>query len=331
MEGILRLQRPVFEENLPGKIICRAIVVILCMFALGILAQSSSMEYEDRIEKAKKTGNCVQTKGSVRKRAEISEKEFPCEVNKATARIGLPEITEIEMPEASGRSLTEEMTAGPEDTESIPDIYTAADAVVKEENKENLSTPEEGETAVIAVLKVYVHGNGGKPELSEISVGADMFTIESLPRPKRMGKLFAGWYMDEACTVPFSNTGTETMDVYAGWKEYPGFVTNDSGYITGCSGSADAIIEGLLRIPDYDGCTGIESGAFTGLEDSITEIFIPANITYIAPDAFESLNNLMYFEVIKGNPAYYSEYGILYHSDGTEAVYPPGRKNPGKE
>ena len=328
MEEILRLQIPVFEENLPKEILLRSIVVVICVFVLGIFAQTSSTEYRNRMKEAEITGGCVQTKDSVRRRAEIPDRKFPCSINKVTPQIGMAGITEGEMPLISIGTLPDEAEDEYEGTEKITDFQAAPDSVIKEENNENLSTSTKSEPEAPIVLKVYVHGNGGEPELSEISVEADMFTIDILLCPQRMGKLFDGWYVDQECTVPFSKitTGTKVINLYAGWKEYPGFTANEYGYITGCTGNEDAIIEGLLRIPGFDGCIGIESGAFAGFEESITEIFIPANITYIAPDVFDGLSNLMYFEVEEGNPAYYSEYGILYHSDGTEAAYPPGRK-----
>ena len=44
-------------------------------------------------------------------------------------------------------------------------------------------------------------------------------------------------------------------------------------------------------------CTGVDPHAFDKLAQMVEEIYIPANITYIAPDAFENLTNLIYIEV----------------------------------
>lgn len=48
----------------------------------------------------------------------------------------------------------------------------------------------------------------------------------------------------------------------------------------------------------------------------VEEIYIPANIIYIASGAFENLTNLIYIEVAEDNPVYYSENGELYTKDG---------------
>ena len=55
------------------------------------------------------------------------------------------------------------------------------------------------------------------------------------------------------------------------------------------------------------------------------EVYIPSNITYIAPGAFDHLHLLMFIEVAEDNPAYYSEDGILYAADGEIIAYPGGR------
>ena len=51
------------------------------------------------------------------------------------------------------------------------------------------------------------------------------------------------------------------------------------------------------------------------------EVYIPSNITYIAPGAFDHLHLLMFIEVAEDNPAYYSEDGILYAADGEIIAY----------
>lgn len=106
---------------------------------------------------------------------------------------------------------------------------------------------------------------------------------------------------------------------------YPGFVLDTSGNLTSCCEAEDVVIDGLLVLPSHADCTGIEAGAFAGIEETITELFIPANITYIAPGALDSLTDLMYIQVLDGNPAFYSESGILYHMDGSPAALPKGR------
>ena len=105
------------------------------------------------------------------------------------------------------------------------------------------------------------------------------------------------------------------MELYAGWRELEGFVSDDEGHILACT-SGLAVVDGLLALPGDPACTGIEAGALADVADQITEIYIPANIRYIAPGALDGLPNLMYIEVEAGNPDYYSENGILYTAGG---------------
>lgn len=335
MEGILKLRLPVFGENLPREMLLRSITVIICACILGMCAWRFGAEYMGPPKETENTVSRIRSGTFDGSLTGALDKELPDFVRKTAPPIHISGLPAEEMPVnpeyvlPESDILSESMPVRSETPDILSDIFEDADAPDMEEGGETISTPAAGGPGAVPVFKVYAYGNGGLPELLEVYGEADTFTADMLSCPKRPGKLFDGWYLDAACTVPFSKAakGAESVELYAGWREYPGFTADDRGYITGCTGTADAIIESLLRIPDYEGCTGIESGAFDGLADCITEVFIPANITYIAPDAFDGLSNLMYFEVLEGNPAYYSEYGILYYSDGTEAAYPAGRKN----
>ena len=176
------------------------------------------------------------------------------------------------------------------------------------------------------MLTVSAYGNGGVPEVVEISVDPAAFTLETLETPTRLGKLFDGWYVDAECSIPFSGIeeGCRSLNLYAGWKEFPGFKSNDLGHIVGCTGSIEAVFDGFLCIPGYENCVGIEKGAFDGMEEDVFELYIPANITYIEEGAFDNLTNLMFIEASGDNPAFYSEKGVLYYNDGTVAAYPEG-------
>lgn len=151
----------------------------------------------------------------------------------------------------------------------------------------------------------------------------DALAPETWSVPFRLGKVFDGWYLDAGCTIPFSGVeeGAEQLELYAGWKELTGFVSDDAGHITSCA--AEGVIQdGILALPSDAVCTGIESGALTAVADQVTEIYIPSNITYIEEGAFENLPNLMYIETAAGNPNYYSEGGILYTVAGEMVACP---------
>lgn len=178
-------------------------------------------------------------------------------------------------------------------------------------------------TPVPAVLTIHLHGNGGTPDMTTFTEPLDALLPEAWSIPFRLGKVFDGWYLDAGCTIPFSEVeeGVEQLEVYAGWKELAGFVSDDAGHITSCAAEG-AIQDGILALPSDAACTGIESGALAAVADQVTEIYIPANITYIGEGAFENLPNLMYIEAAAGNPNYYSEGGILYTASGEMIACP---------
>ncbi len=97
-------------------------------------------------------------------------------------------------------------------------------------------------------------------------------------------------------TIYRDRGGCRSLNLYAGWKEFPGFKSNDLGHIVGCTGSIEAVFDGFLCIPGYENCVGIEKGAFDGMEEDVFELYIPANITYIEEGAFDNLTNLMFIE-----------------------------------
>ena len=178
-------------------------------------------------------------------------------------------------------------------------------------------------TPVLAVLTIHLHGNGGTPDMTIFTEPLDALLPEAWSIPFRLGKVFNGWYLDAGCTIPFSEVkeGVEQLELYAGWKELAGFVSDDAGHITYCA-TEEVIQDGILALPSDMACTGIESGALAAVADQVTEIYIPANITYIGEGAFENLPNLMYIEAAAGNPNYYSEGGILYTATGEIVACP---------
>ncbi len=112
----------------------------------------------------------------------------------------------------------------------------------------------------------------------------------------------------------------------AGLEIFPGFLSNEKGHITGYTDVSKFMKDHLVVFPVNAACIGIERNVFKGLEEDVFEIYLPANITYIAPGAFDDLPNLYYIEAANGNSAFYSDNGILYHRSGKVAVYPNGLK-----
>lgn len=189
----------------------------------------------------------------------------------------------------------------------------------------SLETPvEEQEEAFEPVWKVILDGNGGTMAQSEYTFDTFMFDTADFDEPKRLGKEFTGWYEDKACTRRFIKASEEIKELilYAGWKEFDGFVSDDKGYITECINGSSAIVDGFLVLPSHESCVGIETGALRNIRKSVMEVYIPSNIQYIAPDTFVGLPFLMFIEVSAENPSYYSENGALYKKDGTLIAAP---------
>ena len=113
-----------------------------------------------------------------------------------------------------------------------------------------VETPGTDTVAVPVEIPVILHGNGGLPETSELTATAEGFDLEGLAEPTRLGKLFDGWYLDAGCTIPFTKVeeGATRMDLYAGWKEFPGYRCDDAGYVTGYTDVGRVLTDGLVAL-----------------------------------------------------------------------------------
>lgn len=205
-------------------------------------------------------------------------------------------------------------------------IFPEVNQKKKEDLNVQVMTSSDSHPAETPLIVVCLYGNGGMPEKTIYSCESTNIEVDAFQRPRRLGKEFTGWYLDPACTMPF--TGVEgtpvNLALYAGWKEFDGFVSDENGRIIGCT-SPSVATDGILTFPRSMDCTGIERNSLGGLEEEVIEVYIPSNITYIAPGAFDHLHLLMFIEVAEDNPAYYSEDGILYAADGEIIAYPGGR------
>lgn len=185
---------------------------------------------------------------------------------------------------------------------------------------------DEKDLPLVSEISLELYGNGGIPEMLRESCSVDEFDIEKYEQPERLGKLFDGWYIDKNCSIPFETLeeNVTSLKLYAGWKEFPGFISNDSGHIIGYSDASKFLGDNLMVLPSYKTCIGIEKDAINGLEEEIYEIYIPANITYIEMEMFDRLPNLLYIQVQSDNPEFYSKNGILYYKSGEIAAIPKG-------
>lgn len=118
---------------------------------------------------------------------------------------------------------------------------------------------------------------------------------------------------------------TTTDEIKQKVLELDGFVIDENGIIKSCKDPAFVSDGGIVVFPVDERCMGIGSEALDGIA-SVEEIYIPANITFIAPGVLEKLEGLMYIEVAPDNPVYESRDGILYSKSGELITIPSGRE-----
>ncbi len=168
----------------------------------------------------------------------------------------------------------------------------------------------------------------GYSEEKTVSLQNYMLDTASLEEPMKLGKVFSGWYRDEACTIPFvsAEQGETVVELYAGFSDFARFACDEAGYITSYTGGFGSITDGLLNLIAHPSCVGVRANAFVGMEDIVTDIYIPANIVDIEAGAFDCLPYVFYIYVEPSNPVYCSVDGVLYTKDmSTVVAQPQGR------
>lgn len=333
MEAIIRLSGCAADVNqIKRKLVC-LLWVILLMTGLSLTAEKYR-ETNAKSDIARGSHKEPSASGGTKETNLSAEKILPTEhasnLANGVGRINLWKTLELTVPAESSRT-AETATAETADIPAVPDtsLEVVPEAVpdtlpgaVSETVPETAPDKPE-ETPAPAVLTVNLHGNGGEPAVTTLTETWDAVVPDAWTAPFRPGKVFDGWYLDEECTMPFTvvEEGTEILNLYAGWRELDGFVSDDEGHIISCAAGGN-IVDGILALPSDAACTGIESGALNAVAELVVEIYIPANIMYIGEGAFDGLPNLMYIEAEPGNPNYYSEGGILYTSSGEIAASP---------
>ena len=103
-----------------------------------------------------------------------------------------------------------------------------------------------------------------------------------------------------------------------------GFKVNSEGVIEGYENLDLILCDGMIIFPADERCSGIGEHALDGIADAV-EVYIPANITFVAPGVLEKIGGLMYIEVAPDNPVYESRDGMLYNKGGELISRPNGR------
>lgn len=326
MEIILELVNSEIPESIKRKNLLKSIMLLMALCVLCINVHSQIPAYTG-IEKQEKSAKVLPiAEGPACVMNETANDNLKANfIDFSKINRVIPENNDISMKDKVLPVVSENAIQNKHSVEK-------ADIEKVETEKVETSNVEEDKTDIITEkdvnLKVIVYGNGGIPETIEISSLREEFSVTDIDVPKRPGKVFDGWYVDAACTKPFTKIDEtcETLELYAGWTEFPGFISNDSGYITGYTDKNLILRDGFLVLPCHESCLGVEKHAFDELKDEIFEIYITPNIRYIAPGAFDELDQLFFIEAAPDNEMFYSEDGILYHRNGTIAVYPKGRE-----
>lgn len=103
-----------------------------------------------------------------------------------------------------------------------------------------------------------------------------------------------------------------------------GFKVNSEGVIEGYENLDLILCDGMIIFPADERCSGIGEHALDGIPDAV-EVYIPANITFVAPGVLEKIGGFMYIEVAPDNPVYESRDGMLYNKGGELISRPNGR------
>ena len=348
MEMVLGLSRSEIDIEEIRKRICYILLAALLIMSLAFTAESFenvvAVETKDSWSVRERTdvlpdvaGNSLAIEDvlaavNLAKALNLPEENLLVEAEPMTAE---PAVTPAPAKTSSAEAIpavTASTTTAPTVTTPaavVPDVITPTEDITTPSVTDTPGTTDTPGAAVIPeTLTIHLNGNGGEPALSTMTESMDAVSAEGWSVPFRLGKVFDGWYLDAGCTVPFTGVNPEdyagadaaVLEVYAGWRELDGFVCNDAGHIISCAGGS--VIDGIFALPSDAACTGIEAGALSSVAGLITEVYIPANITYIGPGAFDGLGSLMYIEAAPGNPNYYSAGGVLYTMSGEVVAAP---------
>lgn len=216
------------------------------------------------------------------------------------------------------------------DGDSVPlDLCAVTGMDTQSVGAKSLTVTYEGESVEIPYgvvdYKAVLHTTGTEIITSLRDYALD---AEAVGTPNRLGKEFTGWYRDAECTIPFisAKQGEVSLELYAGWKDFANYICDDSGYIQSYSGASGSVRDGLLNLPAHSSCVGVRATAFAGLNEFVTDVYVPANITNIESGAFDVLPYVFWIYVHPDNPVYTSVDGILYTKDMSSVVAYPSQR-----
>ena len=105
-------------------------------------------------------------------------------------------------------------------------------------------------------------------------------TVASIQYPEKDGFIFAGWFIDEACTVEYSDANIiENTTIYAKWEDIPDYVGTYAGVeVWGSTSGDDGNLSGNKKLTISEEFA--MSGAISGTIDTLSYDETTGHLTY---------------------------------------------------
>ena len=206
-------------------------------------------------------------------------------------------------------------------TQRVLDVKKTAKSVCKpvtiERTIQDVIRPTEAEAIIPETEGVPEEKDGKAAWANMDSVKTETITQETAV-DKSLPESITGKVTEKPAEEPTEEPRTEDL------LNLEGFMVNSEGVIEGYENLDLILCDGMIIFPADKRCSGIGEHALDGIPDAV-EVYIPANITFVAPGVLEKIGGLMYIEVAPDNPVYESKDGMLYSKDGELISRPDGR------
>lgn len=203
------------------------------------------------------------------------------------------------------------------ETQDVLDVKKTAKSVCKsvtiKKTMQDVIRPTEAEKIIPEVKGIPEEKDGKAVRINMDSVKAETIMQKTITN-KSFPESITGNVTEEPAEEPLAE---ELLNL-------EGFMVNSEGVIERYENLDLILCDGMIIFPADERCTGIGEHALDGIPDAV-EVYIPANITSVAPGVLEKISGLMYIEVAPDNPVYESRDGMLYSKEGELVSRPDGR------
>lgn len=206
-------------------------------------------------------------------------------------------------------------------TQKVLDVKKTAKSVCKsvtiKKTMQDVIRPTETEE-IIPEVKGVPEAKDGKAAWANMDSAKTETITQETVTDKSVPESITGKITEEPAGEPAGEPMTEDL------LNLEGFKVNSEGVIEGYENLDLILCDGMIIFPADERCSGIGEHALDGIPDAV-EVYIPANITFVAPGVLEKIGGLMYIEVAPDNPVYESRDGMLYNKGGELISRPNGR------